>query len=78
MILLLLCTIGGLRNPLFIYLGNQARIEVQCLPEDALQAVLRLQLDLGGVWLLLHKMEKRIHLPPGERQHWVEIIHYTI
>lgn len=75
---LLLNTYRGHRHPLFIYLSNQARIEVQRLPKDALQPVVRLQLDLGGVWLLLHKMKKRIHLPLGEGQHRVQIIHHPI
>lgn len=54
------------QSPLFMYLGNQVRIEVQRLPKDALHAVLGLQLHLGGHWLFLHKVKKRLHLPSCE------------
>lgn len=62
----------------FIYLSNQVWIEEQRLPEDALHAVLRLQLDLGGFQFLLHKVKKRLHFPPGEGQHRIQVIHHPV
>ena len=61
-----------------VYLSNLARIEVQSLPQHALHAVLGPQLDLGGVRLLLHEVKKRLHLPPGEGQHRVQVIHHPV
>lgn len=63
---------------LFIYLSNQVRIEVQGLHKDALHAVMGQQLDLGQVWLFLHEVKKRLHFPPGEGQHRVQIIHHPV
>lgn len=60
------------------YLSNQLRVKVQCLPEDTLQAILGLQLDLGGIWHFLHKMKKRLHFPPSEGQHWVQVVHHPV
>lgn len=60
------------------YLGNQLRVKVQCLPEDTLQAILGLQLDLRGIWHFLHKVKKRLHFPPGEGQHWVQVVHHPV
>lgn len=60
------------------YLGNQLRVEVQSPPEDALQAVVGLQSHLRGVRLLIHEVKKRLHLPPGEGQHRVQVIHHPV
>lgn len=51
---------------------------MQGLPEDALHAVVGLQVDARGVWLLLHKMKKRLNFSPGEGQHRVQVIHNTV
>lgn len=60
------------------YLGNQVRVKVQRLPKDTLEAVLGFQLNLGGVRLLLHKVKKRLHLPLGEGQHRVQVVHHPV
>lgn len=60
------------------YLGDQVRIKMQRLPEDTLQAILGLQPNLGGVRLLLHKVKKRLHFPPGKGQHWVQVVHHPV
>ncbi|TNN43414.1 hypothetical protein EYF80_046403 [Liparis tanakae] len=58
--------------------SDDRMVEVHGLPEDALQAVVGLQLDLGGVRLLLHKVKKRLHFPPCEGQHGVQVIHHPV
>ena len=64
--------------PLSAYLCNQVGIIVQGLPKDTLHAVLGSELDLGGVWLLLHKVKERLYFPPGEGQHRVQVVHHPV
>lgn len=60
------------------YLGDEVGEEMQRLHQDTLNAALWLQLHLRGLRRLVHKVEQRLHLPPGEGQHRVQVVHYAV
>lgn len=62
----------------FFYLGNEVPMDVQGFFEDTLHIVMGLQQDTGGVWLLFHKVEERLHLPLCESQDGVQVVHNTV